>query len=585
MQQMERRSAYALMKRLLRDHVLQYRKQIFFAVICMVVAAAMTAANAYMMRPMLDHVFIDKDRSMLRVIPLAVLAIAVMNGLAMYGQTLSMRYIGQRIISDMQVLLFGHLMKSDLGLFHDQASGRLISRFTNDIQMMRQAVSTGLTAITREFLSMIFLIGVMIYQSWELTLIAAGVFPLAIYPVLRLSKRMRKIADGTQNELGEFTARLDEVFQGVRTVKAYNREEYEKKRAQSIIEKLFGLYFKASRIQAAASPMMEIFSGIAIASVIAYGGQQVLEGTTTPGAFFSFITAFIMAYRPMKALAGMNTTMQEGLAAANRFFHALDTAPLVSDRTGAAPLNVLQGHIRFDRASFRYAPNAGGVQDITLEVRPGSRVALVGHSGGGKSTLFNLLLRFYDVESGSITIDGADVREVTQDSLREAMAFVSQETILFDDTVRANIGYGKLDATEADILRAAHDAAADEFIQRLPQGYDTPIGPGGIKLSGGQRQRLAIARAMLKNAPILLLDEATSALDNTSERLVQEALARLMEGRTTLIIAHRLSTIINANLIYVIEHGQVVEAGTHAELLQRKGAYYRLYAQQLAADA
>jgi len=578
-----RRAMPYLLKRLARQHIWRYRGKLSLAVCCMVVGAAMTAANAYMMQPVLDRVFIDKDRSALLWVPAVVLTIAIINAAAAYGQALLMRYVGQRILADMQVRLFSHLMRCDLGLFHNQASGRLISRFTNDIQMMRAAVTQGLVTITRESLSMVFLIGVMVYQSGALTLVAGAVFVVAIWPVMRLSKRMRKIADSTQTRLGDFTARLDEIFQGARTVKAYGREGYEETRAHGFIESLFALYFKAARVQAASSPMMEALSGFSIAAVIWYGGREVLEGVTTPGAFFSFITAFIMAYRPIKAMAGMNTMMQEGMAAANRLFDALDTEPQVKDMPGAQPLSVTQGQVEFQEVRFHYAPDTGGVEGVNLLALPGKKIALVGHSGGGKSTLFNLLLRFYDVEGGQILIDGQDIREVTLESLRGAMAFVPQETVLFDDTVRANIAYGRLEAGDGEIKEAARAAAAEEFIVRLPQGYDTPIGPHGVKLSGGQRQRLAIARAMLRNAPILLLDEATSALDNTSERQVAEALSRLMQGRTTLMIAHRLSTIINADVIYVIEKGRVVESGTHAQLLAQRGAYHRLYAEQVAA--
>ncbi len=575
-------SSYALFKRLLAHHVLRYRRKLLFAVLCMAIAAAMTAFNAYMMQPVLDDVFIERNKTALFMIPIILCSIALINAFATYGQALTMRYVGQRILADMQIELFGHLMKSDLSLFHDQASGRLISRFTNDIQMMRYAVSSALVTLTREVLSMIFLVAVMLWQSWELTLIAALVFPLPVWFVTRLSKRMRKIADGIQIELGDFTAQLDEVFQAVRTVKAYNREEYEAERARNRIEKLTQLYFKASRIQAGASPLMEALSGFAIAAVVGYGGAQVIAGETTAGAFFSFITAFLLAYRPIKALAGLNTTVQEGLSAANRFFNAIDTIPRVGDRDDAVKLEVRRGEVEFKNVSFRYAPDAGGVERVSFTVAPGQKVALVGHSGGGKSTLFNLLLRFYDVEEGAILVDGTDIRAITQNSLREAIALVPQESMLFDDTVRANIAYGRMNVTEEEVRIAARAAHAEEFIERLPKGYDTIIGPNGVKLSGGQRQRISIARAMLKNAPILLLDEATSSLDNTSERAVQEALARLMQGRATLIIAHRLSTVKHADLIYVIEHGRVVESGTHDSLLSRGGAYHRLYAEQLA---
>jgi subfamily B ATP-binding cassette protein MsbA len=362
-------------------------------------------------------------------------------------------------------------------------------------------------------------------------------------------------------------------------VKAYGREEHEIGRARGIIEMLYRLYFKASRTQALASPIMELLTGASIATVIWYGGYNVIHGTTTPGAFFSFVAAMIMAYKPAKTLVTLNNSLQEGMAAASRLFAVLDMHPAIRDIPGAKPLQVTRGALRFENASFHYGPGTGGIDDITLDVPAGKTVALVGPSGSGKSTIVNLLLRFYDVNRGMITVDGQDIREVTLSSLRASMSLVSQEIVLFDDTVRANIAYGRLGASEAEIVEAAKMAAADTFIRELPQGYDTMIGPHGVKLSGGQRQRLAIARAVLKNAPILLLDEATSSLDNTSERIVQQALDNLMQHRTTLVVAHRLTTIRNADIIYVLDHGHIVESGTHASLMQKNGMYYRLYAQ------
>jgi subfamily B ATP-binding cassette protein MsbA len=568
-----------LLKRLARQYIANHAGKLALALVCMVLVAGATATNAWMMQPVLDDVFLKKDASMLVLIPLAVFAIGAVSAVANYGQVVIMRNIGQRIIADMQIDLFAHLMRSDLAMFHDQASGRLISRFTNDIMLMRNAVSTVLTGIAKDFFTMLFLVGLMFHQSLGLALIAFVVFPLAVFPVLRLGRRMRKISDSTQQQLGAFAAQLDETFHGVRMVKAYGREEHEISRARSIIEKLYVLYFKASRVQAAASPIMELLTGAAIAIVIWYGGAQVISGTTTPGAFFSFVAAMIMAYKPAKTLVTLNNSLQEGMAAASRLFAVLDSEPVIRDRPGARPLAITQGAIRYEQATFYYAPGAGGVKSITLDVPAGKTVALVGPSGSGKSTLVNLLLRFYDVEAGRILVDGQDIREVTLGSLRGAMSLVSQEIVLFDDTVRANIAYGRMDASQGDIEKAAAMAAADGFIRELPQGYDTIIGPHGVKLSGGQRQRLAIARAMLKNAPILLLDEATSSLDNTSERIVQQALENLMQGRTTLVVAHRLTTIRGADIIYVLDRGGIVESGTHDGLMKSSGVYYDLYAQ------
>lgn len=567
-----------LLKRLYRQYLSSHTGLIAFAVLCMLVVAAATAANAWMMKPVLDDVFLKRDPEMLIFVPVAVFLIGAISAAASYGQTVIMRNVGQRIIADMQINLFAHLMHSDLAMFHDQASGRLISRFTNDIMLMRGSVSNVLTGIAKDFFTMVFLVILMFYQSLPLALIAFVVFPIAVLPVLRLGRRMRKISDSTQQQLGQFSAQLDETFQGVRIVKACGQEDYEISRARSIIERLYRLYFKASRVQALASPIMELLTGGAIAIVIWYGGYSVINGDTTPGTFFSFVAAMIMAYKPAKTLVTLNNSLQEGMAAASRLFGVLDTEPVIQNHPDAKPLVLQNGTVTFDRVSFRYAPDAGGVEHVTIAVPAGKTVALVGPSGGGKSTLVNLLLRFYDVQGGSIAIDGQDIRGLTLASLRGSMSLVSQEIVLFDDTVRANIAYGRMNATEEEIIRAAEMAAADSFIREMPQGYDTIIGPHGVKLSGGQRQRLAIARAMLRNSPILLLDEATSALDNTSERVVQQALERLMQGRTTLVVAHRLTTIRNADIIYVLDHGRVVESGTHEQLMEKSGGYHALYA-------
>jgi subfamily B ATP-binding cassette protein MsbA len=570
-----------ILKRLYDNYLGQHKRRIVIALICMFVVAICGVANAWLLQPVLDDIFLNKNKDLLFFIPFILVFIAILSGAANYVQNMQMRYTGQKIVADMQVELFSHLMHCDLALFHDQASGRLVSRFTNDIQMMRMATSSVLAGLAKELISLIFLVGLMFYQSWQLSLVALLAFPIAIYPILRLGKRMRKVADGTQRELGEFTTILDETFSNVRVVKAYGREDFETARAKDGIFRLLNLYMKASKVQTLASPMMEIVTASGIAMVIGYGGYQVIAGHNTPGEFFSFIAAMLMAYRPLRTLAGLNTQLQEGFAAATRFFAALDNRPKILNSDDAIEIEA-RGEIKFEDVSFHYDLDSdiATLDNVSMQIELRKMVALVGASGSGKTTLMNLIMRFYDVSSGRILLDGHDIRDVKLASLRENIAFVSQETSLFDDSVAANIAYGRLDATEAEIVEAAKAAAAHDFIVALPKGYQTRVGPNGVMLSGGQRQRLCIARAFLRDAPILLLDEATSALDSNSEKIVQEALEKLMQTRTSLVIAHRLSTILHADYIYVLEAGKVVESGTHHELLGAGGKYFELYQKQ-----
>lgn len=569
-----------LVGRLLREYIRPYIKRLLLAIFFMIVVAGTTGLLAWMVKPAMDEIFVKANAPALIYITLGVIAITLVKSLAMYTQDVLMGYVGQRIVTDMQLALYAHLLRADLALLNQHSSGKLISRFNNDIAIMRQSVSKVLTGIAKDFLSVLCLVGVMFYQSLTLALIAFLVFPLAIYPIIRLGKRMRKVSHNTQRELGNFTTQLDETFQGIRVIKSYGQEDLEIKRSHSIVDRLFGFYMKAISTESAVSPIMEALTGITVAGVILYGGSQVIAHHTTQGEFFSFVAAMIMAYRPLKSLSVLNTKLQEGLASARRLFSLLDTQPTIIEKPDAVPLVLTSGSLRFDNVSFRYNGDKKALDNITLEVPGGKTVALVGPSGGGKSTIMNLILRFFDPEKGIISIDGANIRNVTFASLRQAMAIVSQDIILFEDSVRANIAYGKQDASEEEILAAAYNAAAHDFISAFPEGYDTPVGQHGMQLSGGQRQRIAIARAMLRNPPILLLDEATSALDPISEQQVQLALQRLMKGRTTVVIAHRLSTVMNADLIYVINHGKVVESGTHSQLLEQGGMYKTLYSHQ-----
>ena len=579
------------MARLWREHIRGY---ISWLVLALVFMAAMAAANSYsiyLLKSVINDIFIARDRDLLWWIAGAIFAAFAIKGLANYAQSTLMAYVGMKFVADMQKRLFRHITDLDLHFFNTSSTGALLSRFTIDVGSMRVAVTHGVTVLGKDLFSLIGLVTLMFILDWELALIAFFVFPLAIIPIAKLGRRMRKVTINAQLETGRFTTALEQTFQGIRVVKAYSMENYERDRIAVLVEKLYELAFKQLRTRALSSPIMETLGGAAVTAVVIYGGYRVIEEATDPGSFFAFIAALLSAYEPLKRIANLNATIQEGLAGAQRTYHILDTTNHIIEKTDAKDLDVTNADLRFENVSFTY-PSAESskvvldvaLNDIDITVPAGKTVALVGASGAGKSTIMNLAPRFYDVTAGRVTIDGQDIRDVTFNSLRGAMALVSQEVTLFDDTVRANIGYGRPDASFDDIQDAAQHAAAHDFIQELPEGYNTMVGEHGVRLSGGQRQRLAIARAMIKNAPILLLDEATSALDTESERHVQSALEGLMADRTTLVIAHRLSTVVHADLIYVLHQGRVLEQGTHAELLAKGGQYANLYQLQFAAE-
>jgi ATP-binding cassette, subfamily B, bacterial MsbA len=573
-----------LVRRLLSEHMRPLANSLAIALTCMAIAAAGTAANAWLMEPVLDRVFLERDRDMLLMVPLAVILLAILKGIATYFQDTIMISVGQQIVADIQARMYERLISADLEFLQSTTSGKLIARFTTDAELLRGALNKTLIGVGKDLLTLLFLASLLFYQDWLLALIALIVFPSAVLPITRIGRRMRRVTTSTQERAGELVSLLDETLAGARIVKAYGMEAYETSRVRALVGVISKLIRKSGRTRSASHPLMEALGSVAIASVIFYGGAQVIAGTTTPGTFFSFITALMLAYQPLKSLASLNANLQEGLSAASRIFALLDTEPAIRDRADAKPLEAPAGEVRLTGVQFGYGEGEPALEEISLLAPAGRRVALVGPSGAGKTTIFNLILRFYEPTKGMITIDGTDIRSATIASLRSKVALVSQDVSLFDDTVRANIAYGRPGASFAEIQAAAKGAAAHDFILRLPQGYETQVGGRGARLSGGERQRIAIARAMLKDAPILLLDEATSALDSESEVQIRAALSELMQGRTTIVIAHRLSTILDSHLIYVFDRGKVLESGTHAELMQRGGAYARLYALQFVSD-
>jgi len=574
-----------LVKRLIKEHVRPYFGKIFLAAICMAIVAAATATNAWLMQPVLDEVFLNKNTQLLLLVPIAVMTIAIVKGVASYGESIFMEYSGERIISDVRYRLFSHLMNADLNFFHKNSSGKLISRFTFDVGLLRASVSTALTGIAKDSMTLIFLLALMFYQDWFLAIVAFFVFPAAVLPILYIGRRIRKISTSTQTGIGSFASLLSQIFQSARYVKAYTMQKYEKRRAKKIIEDLFNLIYKSVRIRSRTRPILESLGGIAIALVIFYGGSKVISGTTTPGTFFSFITALLMAYQPLKRLANFNVNIQDGLAAADRIFNLLDQKPEITDLPNAKEYFHKKGEIEFKKVKFSYGSKTShALYEINLKIPGGKTVALVGKTGAGKSTILNLIPRFYDTQSGEVIIDKKNIKNYKVHTLRKKMALVSQEVTLFDDTIKANIAYGNPNCTEKQLYEAAKKADAHEFITSFQHGYKSVVGEHGIQLSGGQRQKIAIARAILKNAPILLLDEATSSLDSGSEKDIQKSLKKLMKNKTTLVIAHRLSTILDADLIYVIDNGRVLEKGSHKTLMKNKGLYSKLYKLQFAAQ-
>jgi subfamily B ATP-binding cassette protein MsbA len=557
----------------LRPYAFPY---VVMLVVTMLVLSATNGAIPFIVKRFINEIAHFTSATALRTISFEILGIFMLRSLASFGQDYLNAYIGQKMVLDIRSDLNHKLQRMSLAFFNRTPTGMMMSRVVNDVGLIANGVTNGAFSIFGDGVSLIAVLGAAFWIDWKLALIAFVVFPAAVVPVMQFSRRMRKVTKKAQKQLSGITILLQETYQGNRVVKAFGMEDYERNRFDAELRRLFRISMRASVIKAATGPMIEAMAAVAFLLVLWYGSESVAAGTRTPGTFGAFLAAMLIVYEPFKRLARTNNTIQQSLAAAERVFEMMDEPIEVHDDPDAADLTSGAHSIRFEHVKFRYGKE-WVLRDIDLDVPAGKVVALVGMSGGGKSTIADLIPRFYDVQEGGVSVDDIDVRKLRLDSLRSQIGIVTQHTFLFNDTVRNNIAYGSKKKSQDEIVAAAVAANAHNFISRLPQGYDTIVGELGVRLSGGERQRIAIARALLKNAPILILDEATSSLDSESERAVQEALEVLMQNRTTLVIAHRLSTVRRADKIVVLVRGRIVEQGTHEELFAMGQEYRKLY--------
>ncbi|KQP60429.1 ABC transporter ATP-binding protein [Methylobacterium sp. Leaf112] len=573
-----------LLGRVWREWLSPHRATLAVVLVLIAIVGAATGFYPALIKGAFDA-FDAKDTAALAYGPLIVIAITSIRGFALFGQTVLTNRVVTRVEADMQAALYAHLIDSDLAQLGRESPAAFTQRFTTDFAFIKEALTRISTVLLRDIAMLIALVAALIWMDPLLTLVAGVTVPFVAGPIGRVGKKLRRVSTTTQEQMGLTASLISESLQGARIAKTYALEGYLKGRAQGAFDEVRRLKMKAANARGRLDPLLEIGGGFAVAAVLVLVGQRVMSGERTVGDFTGYVAALLLAAQPARALGTLNAILQEAGAALQRYFALMDEAPLIREAADARDLLVGGGAIRFSDVRFRYRADAPALEGIDLAVPAGATVALVGRSGSGKSSLLNLVPRLYDVDAGAVSIDGQDIRHVTFASLRRAVAVVSQEVVLFDDTVAANIGFGRPGATRAEIEAAAEAAAAHGFVSRLPEGYEFRVGPAGGRLSGGERQRISLARAFLKDAPILLLDEATSALDSESERLVQAALLRLMRGRTTLVIAHRLSTVRDADLIVVMEAGRVAETGTHTDLMGRGGAYARLHRMQLSGDA
>lgn len=572
-----------LIRRLWRDWMRPHVKTLALVFVLIAIVAGATSLYTYLIKLAFDA-FASRDASILKLGPVVVVAVTFVRGFSLLALTVLTNKVVTQIEADMQTALYGRMIEADLAQIGRESPAALTQRFTTDFLFIREALTRLSTVFLREIATIVALVAAMIWIDPVLTLVAGVTVPIIAYPIDRIGRKLRRVAISTQEQAGQMASLITESLAGTRIAKTYRLEGYLKTKAARTFDEVRRLKMKAANARGRLDPLLEAGGGLAVAAVLLLIGQRILSGESTVGDFIAFVTALIMAAQPIRALGNFNAIVQEAAAALQRTFAVMDEKPRIQDKPGAAPLALRGGEIRFSNLTFAYGDEAAALQGVDLVAEGGRTTALVGRSGSGKSTLLSLVPRLYDATGGAVLIDGQDVRDVTLASLRDAVAVVSQDVVLFDDTVRANIAFGRPGASQEEIVEAARAAAAHDFIMRLPEGYDTVVGPGGGRLSGGERQRVSLARAFLKDAPILLLDEATSALDSESERLVQDAVRRLMKGRTTLVIAHRLSTVRDADKIVVMEGGRVVETGSHEALIAKAGAYARLHRLQLSDD-
>lgn len=565
-------------KRVWMTYIAPKWKWLVASVTLMLIASSFDALLVMQLKPIFDEVFIDKNQTMLLDIGLKILALYLVKGTFSYTQALVMTKLSIFVIRDMQFEVYKKLLRMDSKFYQKHTLGEILTRFGSDVSTIKSATLGSLITFVRDAGSVFFLIIVMFYQCFEMACVVFFVFPLGIWPIVICGKKMKKKFKRNRKVGEDFFDMITQSFKGIKIVKSYCTEDFEFNNVKSSIEKMNKLSFSMACIDSLQHPLMEFIGGLGMTAALAYGGYEIMKGNMTPGNFVVFLLAIVAAYKPMKQLASVHMTLQTGIVSMERLFSMIDIEPAIKDKPDAKPLVITEGRIEMKNISFSYDDDGLKVlKNVSVEAKPNETIAFVGHSGSGKSTLINFMPRFYDPETGYVKIDGQDVRDVTVESLRRQVAYVSQDVVLFHDTIKNNIRYGNPDATDEQVIEAAKAAAAHDFIMQTENGYETVLGEQGAGLSGGQRQMISIARAMLKNAPILLLDEATAALDSKSEHIVQQSLERLMQNRTTIVIAHRLSTIVHSDRIFVFSEGEIVEQGTHDELVALDGIYAQMY--------